>query len=138
MYVCIANIDNDYYLLHDRPVLSTGRKPHDKQKLSCLDYSQNLVMSPTGAQRQDWLTDRPTVSSKITSDSDSANTSHPISLIFILISFSHLRLRITSGLFLTGFPTKIVYAFLSSHMHLICRYYPTLLDFISLIIFHNQ
>jgi len=30
---------------------------HDKQNRNCLDYSQNLVMSPGGTQRQDGLTD---------------------------------------------------------------------------------
>jgi hypothetical protein len=30
-YVYIANTDKDYALLHDRPVLSTGRKLQDRQ-----------------------------------------------------------------------------------------------------------
>jgi hypothetical protein len=47
----------DCELLYDRSDLSTGRTPHDKQSRNCLDYSQNLVMSPGGAQCQDWLTD---------------------------------------------------------------------------------
>jgi hypothetical protein len=50
--------------LEDRTVLDLGRTPHDKQNRNCLDYSQNLVMSPRGAQCQggptDWPTDRQT------------------------------------------------------------------------------
>jgi hypothetical protein len=49
------NTDKDCDLLHDRPVLSAGRTPNDEQSLNCLDYNQNLVMSPRGAQRQDGL-----------------------------------------------------------------------------------
>jgi len=40
--------NKDCDLLEDRPVLSTWRMPHDKHKLNCLDYSQNLVTSPGG------------------------------------------------------------------------------------------
>jgi len=65
MYI-LLNTDKDCDLLQDRPVLSTGRTPHDKQNRSCLDYNQNLVISPRGAQRQDWLTD-----CQFQSDSDS-------------------------------------------------------------------
>jgi hypothetical protein len=57
MYVCIANTDKDCDLLHDRTFLSTGRTAHNKQIRNCLDYSQNLVRSPRGAQCQDGLTD---------------------------------------------------------------------------------
>jgi hypothetical protein len=49
----LLDTDKDCDLLHDRPFLSTGRTPHDKQNRNCLDYSQNLFMSPGGAQRQD-------------------------------------------------------------------------------------
>jgi len=42
------------------PSSRPGRTPHDKQNSNCLDYSQNQVMSPRGAQRQDEVTDRPT------------------------------------------------------------------------------
>jgi hypothetical protein len=37
---------------------------------------------------------------------------YPISLRSILLLFTHLRLRLPSGLFPSGFPTKIPYAFL--------------------------
>jgi len=39
------------------PVLSSGRKTHEKQKSNCFDYNQNLVMEPGRAQSQDGLTD---------------------------------------------------------------------------------
>jgi hypothetical protein len=50
-FVYIVNTDKNCGLLYDRPVLLPGRKPYDKQNCNCLDYSQNLVMSPRGAQR---------------------------------------------------------------------------------------
>jgi hypothetical protein len=53
----IANTDKDCHLLHGRTILSSGRTPHYKQNLKCLDYSQNMVMRPGGAQRQEGLTD---------------------------------------------------------------------------------
>jgi hypothetical protein len=34
--------DKECDLLHVRPVLSTGRTPHEEENLSCLDYNQNL------------------------------------------------------------------------------------------------
>jgi hypothetical protein len=40
--------------------------------------------------------------------------SHPISLRSILILSTHLRLGLPSGLFHSGFPTNILYAFLFS------------------------
>jgi len=51
--VYIANTGKDCDLLCDRPVLSSGRMPHDKQNCKCLDYNQNLVMSLYRAQCQD-------------------------------------------------------------------------------------
>jgi len=44
-------------LLQDRPDLPGGRTSHDKQYCTCLDYSQNLAMSPRRGQCQDGLTD---------------------------------------------------------------------------------
>jgi hypothetical protein len=62
-----SNTDKDCELLHDRPVLSTGRTPHDKQNRNCFDYNQNLVVCPGEESTPrltdwltDWLTDRPT------------------------------------------------------------------------------
>jgi hypothetical protein len=51
IYVSL-DTDKDCDLLHVRPVLSTGRTPHDKQNRNFLDYIQNLVTSPGGAQPQ--------------------------------------------------------------------------------------
>jgi hypothetical protein len=45
---------------------------------------------------------------------DQSNPSHPISLKSILISSTHLRLGLPSGLFPSGFPTNILYTFLFS------------------------
>jgi hypothetical protein len=56
MYTSL-DTDKDCDLLHDRPVFSTGRTPHDKQSHNCLHYNQNLVMSPREAQSQDGLTE---------------------------------------------------------------------------------
>jgi len=44
MCVNIANTDKDCGLLYDRPILSTGTTPHDKQNRNSFDYSQNLIM----------------------------------------------------------------------------------------------
>jgi hypothetical protein len=49
----LVDTDKDCDLLQDRPVLSTGRIPHDKQNCNCLDNNINLVMSPGEARRQD-------------------------------------------------------------------------------------
>jgi hypothetical protein len=56
MYLFIGT-EKDCDLLQDRPVLSSGKMPHDRQNHNCLQYNQNLVVSPRGAQRQDGLTD---------------------------------------------------------------------------------
>jgi hypothetical protein len=62
-YVYTAKTDKDYDLIHDRPIITDGRTSHDKQTHNCLDYSQNLVMSPRGAECQDRLM---TVTCKVT------------------------------------------------------------------------
>jgi len=59
----------------------------------------------------------------------------PISLRFFLILSSHLHLGLPSGLFLSGFPTKILYAFLLSSMRATCSAHLILLNMIALIIF---
>jgi hypothetical protein len=60
-HVYTANTDKDCDLLQVRPVLWSRRTLHEKNKnRKCLDCSQYLVMSPTGTQRQDGLTDGPT------------------------------------------------------------------------------
>jgi hypothetical protein len=61
--------------------------------------------------------------------------SHPISLRFILILFSHQHLHFPSGLFISGFPTKIMYSFLLSSM---CATCPTHLILLHLITHHSN
>jgi hypothetical protein len=59
---------------------------------------------------------------------------YPVSLRSILILAYHLRLGLPCGLFPSGFPTKILYAFLFST----CRTHLILLDLIVLIILGEE
>jgi hypothetical protein len=58
MYTCIHRLTQTRtatcYVISSR---KGGRPMRNTQKSSCLDYNQNLVMSPGGARRQDWLKD---------------------------------------------------------------------------------
>jgi hypothetical protein len=56
MYM-LLDTEKDCDLLHDRPILSTGRASHDKQNRNCLNYSQKWVTIPGGTQRQDGRTE---------------------------------------------------------------------------------
>jgi hypothetical protein len=62
-------------------------------------------------------------------------TSHSIALRSIWILSYHPRRGLPSGLFLSGFPAKIFYAFLISPMRATCPTHLTLHDFITLITF---
>jgi len=59
---------------------------------------------------------------------------HPLSLTYIVILFSHLRLGLPSSLFSSGFQTKILYAFLTFPIRAICPVHLILLDLATLII----
>jgi hypothetical protein len=59
---------------------------------------------------------------------------HPIPLRSFLILSTHLRLGLLSGLFPSGFPANILYAFLFSPTHATCPAYRILLVLVILII----
>jgi hypothetical protein len=65
-------------------------------------------------------------------------SSYSISLRFILILSTHLRLGLPSGLFTSGFPTHILYAFLFSPVRAACPAYLILLDLIILFILWEE
>jgi hypothetical protein len=64
--------------------------------------------------------------------------SHPISLWSVLTLSTYLRIGLLSGLFLSGFPTNILYAFLFSLIRATSAAHLILLDLIILIILGEE
>jgi hypothetical protein len=62
-----------------------------------------------------------------------STTSHVITLRYILILSSHLRLGLSSGLYPSIFPTQISHSFLPSLIRVPCSAHLILLDLITLI-----
>jgi hypothetical protein len=67
-----------------------------------------------------------------------SNPHHPISIRSILILSTDLRLGLPSGLFPSGLPTNILYAFLVFPIRATCPAHLTLLDLIILIILGEE
>jgi hypothetical protein len=105
-------------------------EPFLRSRLLC-SYSRNSehFMEPGGS-----LPCSQEPSTCILSETNQAHTipSHPISLRSILISSIHLRFRLLTDLFPSGFPTNILYAFLFTHATFPVHLF--LLDWIILII----
>jgi len=63
---------------------------------------------------------------------------HPTSWRFILVLSSHLCIGLPSGLFLSGFPNKTLYAPLLSPVHVTCPAYSFVFDFITQMVFGKE
>ena len=67
----------------------------------------------------------------VLSQIDPVHVAHPTSLRPILLLSSHLRLRLSSGLLPSGFPTKTLHAPLLSRIRAVCRAHLSLLDLVT-------
>ena len=74
----------------------------------------------------------------VLSQLDPVHTPHPSSWRSILILTSHLCLGLPSGLFASGFPTKILYMLLFSPIRATCPVHLILIDFITRTILGEQ
>jgi hypothetical protein len=69
------------------------------------------------------------------------NPFHTFTFCFFKIHFNivyHLHLGLPNGLFLSGFPTKILYTCQISPMHITCTIHLILLDLITSVIFGEE
>jgi hypothetical protein len=65
MYIYVTNTDEDWLVTRQTRPLVRAEAPWQQNRI-CLNYIQNLVMGPRGAQCQDWLTDWLTVKVTLT------------------------------------------------------------------------
>jgi hypothetical protein len=116
--------------MHEENIANfTEQRSSQDAKSLCWSRYALPIMGP-----EDSLLCSQELSTNLHPEGDISN-SHPTSLRSIFILPSHLCLGVQSYLFLSGFLTKIVYAFLIYPMYATCLTHLILLDFFILIIF---